>query len=381
MRHEFKNWVLVTLLVGGAIACSKVTFSSPPSTTCTGQNCITPTDNGGYNLTFTTGVQRLDLLFVIDNSASMYPIQQGIAARFSTLFNIVTGTDYRIALTTTDVTSSANPPRSSIVGNPIVQDGDLIRLSDGSSFLSPGSAGVAGQFATAISRRETERCQNYIQTYCPSGCTDIATLRSYCPSEETRAIWASILTVQKNPAGFIRDATIPLNIVIVSNSDERASGGTVAGYPLESNDQPSTLRSVVQSQFPGKTLKVHSLIIQPGDVGCYNSQYGFGGNPYIFGFYGNVYNQLSSSTGGTNGSICSADYSSQLTTIARESLSDDGSRTLPCKPKPGALQVTLPGNVSSTYSVIDTGAGGSRLVFSPALPPSTTFAVKITSCQ
>src|SRR6185437_12925319 len=103
---------------------------------------------------------------------------------------------------------------------------------------------------------ETLACQQYIAANCnPSiGCTDANAYYNACPSENTRAITAAGMALNDNSNGFFRDASVPLNIVIISNSDEDDSGGQLSYQPLDNTDQPSTLISEVQQQYPGKQL-------------------------------------------------------------------------------------------------------------------------------
>lgn len=355
----------------GVVACSNVEFSSAPASVDCGPGCVTGYNNGVYDYTFNTGTLKTDMLFVVDNSASMYALQQQMGSKFPTLFNFIQGLDYHVGIINTDVTSAKNPSRGIINGMPYTQDGNLVPFSDGSPYLTSASVNPQNLFLQTITRQETLICQQYIAQNCDLnvGCSNLSALRYYCPSEETRAIYASILAVNRNGGtGFIRDASVPLNIVFLSNSDERASGGLVAGYPMETNDQPLTLISTVQQAFPGKQFKVHSIIIRPGDSSCYNSQY-FGNT--LFGWYGNYYAQLSNATGGVIGDVCAGDYSPTLTNIATSATSDNGSRDLPCTPI-GAVDVTLQNGTHPPHTITTTSSGTPRIVFSPALGSNVT---------
>jgi hypothetical protein len=387
MKRLIKAMTITILGYGFIVACSKVEFSNVPNSNagCTG-SCLGTQGNGSYNYSYTTGSGQTDLLFVIDNSASMSPIQASIGSKFPSLFNIVAGIDYHIGVVTTDIsniyddsqTNSTNYPRNMLAGHPYFQDGNLITMTDGSSFLTSASSNPMGQFNTAINRNETVNCQNWLQAYCPDGGCDDQSSEYYdnCPSDQTRAIFASVLNVQKNPAGFLRDASVPLNVVVISNADERAAGGQVPGYPLLTDDLPATLLTTVQTQIPGKQLKVHSIIIQPGDSSCYNSQKNFDGDPAIFGWYAPVYQSLTSMTGGIQGTVCAADYSAQLASIAVSSTVDNGNRDLPCTPQNGVVNVTLSNGVIDGWQVTTGQSGTPILVFNQPLPPGTTVTLQ-----
>jgi hypothetical protein len=380
MKRLLKGLVIATMGYGFIAACSKVEFSNVANQACTG-TCTGALNNGVYDYSYTTTSGQTDLLFVIDNSASMSPIQETIGTKFPSLFNIIAGLDYHIGIVTTDISNAeddsqanaTNYPRSQLAGHPYFQDGNLITMTDGSSFLSSSSANPMGQFQTAINRNETSNCQNWLQAYCPDGSCDDQSPAYYdnCPSDQTRAIFAAVLNVQKNPSSFLRDSSVPLNVIAISNADERAAGGLVKGYPLLTDDMPSTLVSTVATQFPGKQLKFHSIIIQPNDTNCYNSQKGFDGDPAIFGWYGVVYSSLTNMTAGVQGSVCASDYSSQLASIAVSATTDNGSRDLPCTPQ-GAVQVTLSGGLTDGWQVTTNGSGTPVLIFNQPLPPNTT---------
>lgn len=362
-----------SLIATSFLACSPVSFSSAPSAltaSCNGSGiaCVSRNGTNHFDYTVQTDSAKADVLFVIDNSASMFSIQQAIGSRFASFYNSLLSFDTNIGIITTDISSASNPPRA-INGNGAWQDGRLIPFGDGSSFLKSGTANASSLFQNTISRSETLQCEQYIAKNCDQnvGCADQAAYDQSCPSTETRAIFAANLSVQNAPSGFYRNG-VPLAIVIVSNADERVWGGQYSMYPMEAKDQPQALVDKVSQTFGGtKPLRVHSIIIRPGDDSC-NTKQKFSNT--VFGWFGNVYAQLSNLTGGVVGDICSNDYGVQLGNIATSIASQLSSLDLQCAPVNDAVQVTMVPANSVTYSV--SGANHTHLQFAAGIPANTS---------
>ena len=330
-----------------AIACAKVNFTGGRS--CNGAaGCTTILGNNVYDYTVSPSNQPIDVLFVVDNSASMYSIQQSIGQKFPSLFSSLSQFNYHVAVTTTDISdASLNPPRS-INQSGALQNGALIRLTDGTAFISPSSSSPQSLFASAITRPETLTCQNWVSIACPNGCTDLTAYHNQCPSEDTRAIVASQMTLQNDTTGFIRP-NVPLAVVMVSNADERASGGLDPNEPaLTSKDMPQALMKVAANL--NKPLTVYPIIIEPNDSSC-NDQQKF--SPFIFGWYGNIYNQLASQTGGSSSSICASDFSANLKSIGQGISNSLKAITLNCTPINNTVTVTFPDGTVQTLTTSD----------------------------
>lgn len=338
--------------------CAPVRFANAPL------NCsdCRYNENGKieYQYTVTPANTPVDILFVSDNSGSMSANQRTLGTKFPSFFNIVKNFDYHVAVTTTDVfTKTGGAGRG----------GNLVGFSDGSVVLTKSSSNPQALFSSGIQRPETATCDSYLASHrCNGGdpCTDYYT---YCPNDDSRGIYAANLVVSNNPAGFLR-ASAPLHVVILSNADERVLGGNYPPWPLENLDQPSTLISNVQSTYGGgKSLTVHTLVIQPGDSSCANQQ--VDNSLGTFGQYAPVYSSLSSSTGGIRGSICAADYSGQLAQIANMvQINLTKSVPLRCKTDQANLKYVLTPANPSIVGTVD--AAGMTLNFNVALPQTTT---------
>lgn len=341
--------------------CSPVRFSNTPLT-C--EDCSYSADGSiQYSYAVTPANTPVDILFVSDNSGSMTANQRSLGTKFPSFFNIVKNFDYRVAVTTTDVIAKGTVP---------ARGGTLIPFGDGSSFLTRNSGNAQAMFSAAIQRPETVACDGYLATHNCSAANSCTDYYNYCPNDDSRGIYAANVVVSGNPAGFMRPAA-PLHVVILSNADERVLGGNYPPWPLESLDQPSTLISNVQSTYGGaKTLNVHTLIIQPGDSGCLNSQ--VNNQLRTFGQYGPVYSSLSNMTGGIKGSICASDYSAQLAQIANM-VTQTLVKSIPlrCKTASNELSYSVSPANPSLVGVLD--SSGMTLNFNQPISYTTTVTL------
>ena len=345
-----RNAFLIIFLIGSALAaCAPVQFATRPaaavSCNSSGRSCSTSNGLNNFDYSVQAPAATSDILFVVDNSASMSVIQHQIAQRFANFIQSLGSMDYRIALTTTDINATA---------------GNLLPMRGGSYVLTPSTLDAQAVFAEVIERRETQACDSNNP--------------AACPSQDTRAIYAANLAVQRADAGFLRPS-VPLAVIIVSNADERACAGqSGCPYTNEAGDDPSSLRQTVAQTFSStKSLTVHSIIIAPGDQGCYDIQHQ---SQDIYGWFGYQYAQLSQMTGGVVRSVCESDYAAQLGQIGGRIANSVTYLDLSCAPVPGSLMVDLMPYDSSANPQIN----GTRIQFSHALAASTSVRLRF-SCK
>ena len=191
-------------------------------------------------------------------------------------------------------------------------------------------------------------------------------------SGDERGIYAALSALQRRKErNLIRDSA-NLAVVILSDEDERSNGGTATGNqggPLEiGKDYPSDLINYVNNTWSHtKKMTVHSIIIEPSDLACFNTQKEQ--QPYGNANYGNTYVELTKQTGGTVGTVCASDYGSQLSAIGdvieQAALS---SLLLECAPASGSLQIEP---ASLHYEL-----RGDKVIFDPALQPGTSVHLK-----
>jgi hypothetical protein len=366
-----KSWLKTGIVIGTVsyyAACAPVKFGadnsapSGPTLNCTGSSCYQE-----HNDQITITKEPIDVLFIVDDSGSVSDVQANIAARFDSFLNQLGQLDYRIGITTTDISSNVSDTRNNppAVTNRYgaLQDGKLIQVAaSGDFFITPQTPNPATAFANTIQLPETLTCANnsYDESQCPSG--------------DPRAIFAANLLIDSNPHGFLRP-NIPLTIVIVSDSDERNSLDLATqGYPQGHNDLPATLLSNLSAKFPGKSLVVDAIVTKPGDTACYNERLGRGGNPYLFAWYAKIYSELVTKTNGVLGSVCEDNYTAQLGQIGAGVSQQAQTITLACQPQGNTYNVTFNPQPTPT---INTSVDWTtkNLSFSTQPPPGTVVTV------
>lgn len=391
------NWsrLIMTLLgVSLYIGCSGVKFSSKPSSSCKdfnsqfGEGTCVITEQGTQEFDYNVSVGEVDILFVTDNSGSMFKEQQEMANRFPGFLDSIFDLDYQIAIITTDVSASPDNPADEFNGNGALQDGKFVQFPSGQTVLSntDQSASVHGQnildFQNTVARPESAACDN------DPNFED-------CPSGDERGIYAVNMALDRaENSSFFRPGG-HLAIVILSDEDERSVGGNVVSEggentkrgnkkPLEDYDRPETLVDKTASQLGAtKTVSVHSIIVKPGDTAC-KAQQDAQGNAYTWGEYGDVYERLSNPSNdlqargrlmpGVTGSICSNNYTTELGDI-KDSINQNLSEIqLPCTPILDTVDVTYAPQTS--FEVAFDVDVNNRVTFDPPLPAGTKVNLK-----
>lgn len=104
MKKDFLI-LLVALMSSGLMACSQVSFGLPPSS-----------DNFGQNITYNN---KVDILWIVDNSSSMLKHQQSLSAQVPDLVSKLNSLkmDYHMAVITTSM-GGTNPDGGRFIGTP-----------------------------------------------------------------------------------------------------------------------------------------------------------------------------------------------------------------------------------------------------------------------
>jgi hypothetical protein len=359
VRFMIRAFILLACF--GPMACSDVGFDSLPDPVCAayqqqyGPGGCVITNNGFKEFNYYQITGELDMLFVDDNSGSMYPEQVEIANRFPGFLDSIYRLDYRIGIITTDITKNG---------------GGLLTFPNGGKFIANNSRKIDTKhsqnvtyFQNTIKRPETLTCDSSGYTNCPSG--------------DERGIYAlNLAMARSDQRGFFR-AGGHLAVVILSDEDERSNGGNIPGYPLEELDYPISFANRANQYLSAtKTISVHSIIIRPGDSGCWSIQNSQNG---VKGYYGYSYAALAQPNNalkaaanivdGVMGSICSNNYTTELGNISAKLNQYVQDIQLPCKPDQNLVTITLDPapQVQTTYTIdVD-----NRLHLSPAVQAGT----------
>lgn len=401
MRFSIKPifvFALSSYVLGMLGACNGVKFSQKfdceKDGTCVVQNgkAIYPAQD------FTVDGGKVDVLFVNDNSASMSFEQNRMATRFNQFIENLEskGVNYRVAFTTTDISTSQNAARA-VNGNGALQDGKLIALANGKKYLSKEDGDIntkAGLFKAAIKRNETINCEGFINSWISSGKTinDPSYGTEYynnCPSGDERGIYAASLVVKNNPDSFLRDDA-DFHIIFLADEDERSQLYlTNSQYALEEQDKGKNLSQQIRSAFPSKNFGIHPVIV--ADAYCLpiqNQQM----NGIVNGTYGTEYNNARkealsimnterSQKGLGNvqmvlGDICVNDYAADLKNIFDNVVGPlVDSFAIKCS-NPQGLNIT----VNTSDSSVSHEIVGNVIKFNKKLPVGTKVSLSSYTC-
>ena len=259
--------------------------------------------------TIQTRLGRMDILFVVDDSASMMKELASIANQFDLFLETIKKVDYRIAITTTDW---------------IENQGRFLTFPNNRDFLdNPNRDHLIHSENIGYFQRTIQRPVGQVS--------------------DERGIYVlnQVLEHSEN-AHFFRPHAVFV-VIIVSDEDERSTGGRgELPFLLEQNDLPETFFRRFSNKNKYSIVTVHSIIVPPGDISCVHQAGGVDGtiyaqasnpSPEILAKYGNIRK-------GHVGSICSSNYSSQLGPIA-DKLIDVPSFPLPCFPSKDHISVKV----------------------------------------
>ncbi len=271
---------------------------------------------------------KVDILFVIDNSGSMAYEQENMAERMSTFFDFMGDLDWQIAVVTTD-------PRDSVNWG----DGKFLPLT-----------GTNKEYILDMSYT-TEEAQMILGN---------TLQRSEMGSGSEQGIYATYRTIERslNQTAFDdlfrEDAAFAT--IIISDEDESANGF---------KNKANNLLSLVYDTWNGqKNFSFHSIITIPNDNQClqgHGAKYGYA--------YHDLSKQLGAGTEGGSiiGSVCEPDYGTQLAKLGDSVRNMKKSLTMECSPihnVSGDIIITKDGQpFTETYNV-----DGHKIIFNDWLP-------------
>ncbi len=325
---------------------------------------------------------KIDIIFVIDNSRSMYKEQQNIAGQFDQFLDSISHLNYRVAVMTVDISDSPGNRKR------YYQDGKFIRMGK-ERILYLENEDFADNydyehdeniemFKEAIEREESLKCLQDGE-------------RKECPDDE-RAICALNLSFDRSDQVDFFRPTGHLMIVILSDEDERSSSEYIDAqrrlydkdFSLTACDDPYTFyRNVAEKASKHKSVSVHSIIIPPDDDDCLDEQKDANGR----GYYGEVYEMFAEPSRETRDkypfvldgqviSICKRNYGKQLGELS-DYIADLQPIALPCIPHQ-VNHVRLRGRGSRSSSNLDYRVEGRTLIIEEKdVPLNSRIAVSV----
>lgn len=365
---EVSSWASLVIFVSFLAACGPVKFSSPssaenpppaptPAPTDPTQNSVLRDVH--YNNTVAPQNYKLDIILVVDDSNSMLPDNQKLAAKLSGFITKLQNSniDWQMCATVTrplPITSTQTAWGASVYW----QNSSTPSTSLG-MVLKKGTSNLSTIFSNTI---------NYINA-------------GWLNSDDERGIKAAYHHVyngdyryQPNNGCYRSDSAI--TYIIISDEDERSIGGDSSQQfystelkPLENEDRPAFFANSVRETFGAdRRFTVNSIIVIPGDTACKSAQDSSGSQSH----YGFKYQKLSSITGGGVGSICDSDFSTNLDLFFGKIQNSLSSVPLECVPYNGNVTVTITPTIGSVTSKVE----GQNLVFDVPVPDNHTIDIK-----
>lgn len=270
----------------------------------------------------------LDILVVIDSSASMAEEQKNLSVRLGALLSSpqILASDWQIGIVTTD-------PNDLAFKNP---DSKCLR-----ALLKKGDPDLEAKFKTAIEAGVTgDNSERGILNA-------VRGLKAECLGGKT----------------WLRDSST-VAIVLVSDEDNCSNGSDLACAGQPDRESKYLTDYVGKIRILGEEARIYGILWAPGvpPAACAS---GFN--------RGNIYAEAITVSKGSLGSICDGDYSPTLLNLSRDISSIIRNQfTLKIAPPPGMFSVLIDGNLqTSGYKVV-----GKTLTFTtpPAVGSKITIA-------
>ncbi len=310
--------------------------------------------NKTEQFTQAVSARKLDILFVMDNSDSMFmDYYYNIQNKFNGFLGSLNGLDYRIAVTTTDVEHTELYNYKGSWGLIDFLGSGLQKTA--LRFLTPSTSNANSLFLSTLKRDEVYDCRkNAPQNQLPCGSDNEQPLAS---------IVRSVARASENANFYRSDAE--LITISLSDEDEMSNGGATA------TQASAVVNSVRQYLGAQKQYRAFGVVVPENDSSCLSSQR----NEEFFGqaaAYGRSATRLAELTGGGVISICNHEYISGLNAIANGAWSEGAlqSVTLSNTPVAGSVQVSLSPSNGITWTI-----SGKVITFSKKPVAGTSISV------
>ena len=259
--------------------------------------------------------RKVDVLFVNDNSVSMYEDQVKMGEKLNSFIDGLSDVDWHIGITTTDLSSG-----------PYSTNGALLEMEDGTRFITELTENKEDLFKNTMTRQESQDCLDRKNKNCrglPSG-----------EEKPLKAIIEAINLKDTVNSGFFRDEA-DLAVVILTDEDE-----FVPEENPELQTTPQDVIDEIEQTWNEKRISVYGVVIEDGDQACFEEQQNAIEDQFIVN-YALVVTELVQKTEGITGSICAADYGESLRSIGQNIVRLIDKVDLTYLPAPGTLSVRI----------------------------------------
>lgn len=337
-KKGLKNLLLLSAVATMSAACAKMNFSP---VALNNDSSIAPNKTVSLSEVVAYGNKQVDFLIVFDDSNSMLPDLQKLAAGLGSFVSSLESSDidWQMCMTTTRTLTVGGVPTL------------------GTSYNWTGYSPVAGTPSHLLKRGTTNLDNIFVNTV--NGLTI-----GGAGSGDERGIKAAY---EHFKSGAFSNTTgngcyrpgAAVSVIIVSNEDERSVGGDqskvkptdAAGsfIALEPEDLPINMISRSQNSFGSDVrFTFNSIIVNPGDAACEAKQDASGTSP---SHVGAIYAQASNMTGGGIGSICDANFVNNLNTFKDKIVNSMSHMTLQCEVVPASVKISINGQDFTQFSV------------------------------
>lgn len=300
-------------------------------------------------VTITAPIQAVDILLVIDNSASMDAELSQLGSKFSNFSQALAGIDWQICLTTTDAD---------------LQAGQTIEWTEGVSVLNSSVADYANIFKNKLNSNAGGNGSGFEQPI--------------------KSANKTFLLSTSSAANCFRSG-VAKSVVIISDEDELSDGWTLrpgepsSGLTPTALNYPNSLISTVQEQFPLASISVNAIAIVPNDLACLETQRNQGSTfDFRAGYPAVRISELASLAQGNIYSICNSDYAPALEKIASSIAASIKNVELPCSSSGAMIHSINPLSIIHQNRIHH--LDGHRLSFEPGLVWSEKIEVSF-SCN
>lgn len=333
-----------------------LTASSPNYNTYVSPSPLEVTvSQGGSNVrhvTYTKQVlttdNKVDILLVVDDSASMLSDNLKLAQKMQGFVNDLTnsGLDWQMCSTIT---------RAQLVGGAYYWG------------ASRNWVNYLGSPKWILKLGATDPYAIFTQTIEQIGA-------GWADTDDERAIKAAYWHAEYASSNNCYRSDASLAVIILSDEDERSVGGN-SDYQyyygeykaLDADDYPQAYINKIKQKFGSKKpVSVNSIIVKPRDTTCMTTQDAGG----LKSHYGYKYKELSDMTQGYVGSICDSDYSQSLYYFKDKIKQSLSSIPLECAPV-GQVSVSI----TPVMGTVTTTIVNNTLVFNPVIPSGRTVTV------
>lgn len=339
-NRAVKNIVSLCAITSFCAACAKMNFTPVDVSSAAS---VIPNKTVTVSQTVAYGNKQVDFLVVFDDSNSMLPDLQKLAAGLASFVSSLESSDidWQMCMTTT---SSVSVNGVATWGTPRNWVGYTPASNVGQYLLKRGTTNLDNIFVNTV---------NALTIGAP-GSGDERAIKATYDSFAAGSPFSSSSNGCYRPGAAV-------SVIIVSNEDERSVGGdaskvkptdaTGSYQPLEAEDMPANLMTVAQSTFGSDVrFTFNSIIVKPNDSTCESAQDAASTSPSHQGI---VYSQMSALTDGGIGSICDADFTNNLNTFKDKIVNSMTHLTLQCAPDPSTMKVSINGVTSTAFTVSD----------------------------